>query len=71
MGKMEKLKCCPFCGGDAQLYYENGYNDIQCNECGSKSGIREDENEVIALWNTRTISIKQAVAELDANGSLK
>jgi hypothetical protein len=46
------LKRCKHCGSDkANLYYEDGYHDIQCPECGCRSGIRGDENEVIALWN--------------------
>lgn len=50
---MEKLiKRCKHCGSfNASLYCENCYHDIQCPECGCKSGVRGDENEVLALWN--------------------
>ena len=28
-----KLKSCPFCGGDARLFVNNGV-EVQCTKCG-------------------------------------
>ena len=50
---MDKLKPCPFCGGEAKIK-ENGaeYNYISCKRCknGTAYGYQD---QVIARWNTR------------------
>ena len=46
---MEKLKPCPFCGGEAELFMND---EIICN-CGAIMTESED-TDVITLWNTRT-----------------
>lgn len=59
-----KLKSCPFCGGDARLFVNNGV-EVQCtkcgihtetlidtpNRCGSKSSHAIER--VIEKWNSR------------------
>ena len=52
----EKLKPCPFCGGEAELAKKHVY----CIDCGSQ-GFYGDEidcgdNEPVVRWNTRTPS---------------
>ena len=37
----KELKCCPFCGGEAEMYTNNdfsGYSTyIQCTDCGART----------------------------------
>ena len=56
---MEKLKSCPFCGGEALLRKvpnENRYY-VRCgnNECPIhvSTCMRETEEEAIEIWNRR------------------
>lgn len=52
----EKLKPCPFCGGD-DLYFPHGTDPavIECSGCGARSGVPDDQTEVeaSAKWNAR------------------
>ena len=54
----EKLKPCPFCGGEACWSWYGGGRDrgcIKCNGCWAKSVLVEPErkSEAIAAWNRR------------------
>ena len=59
---MEKLKPCPFCGGDALLardYAGFGATYIKCKKCGLES-IRfiksfevASDDEAVKFWNRR------------------
>jgi hypothetical protein len=43
---------CRQCGWwAANLYTEDGYQDITCQKCGARTGKCGDENESINLWN--------------------
>ena len=50
---MEKLKPCPFCGGEARLFEEipGGYI-IQCQSCCGQIGIMP-KKDAIEAWNAR------------------
>lgn len=62
----EKLKPCPFCGNEAEVFGEilEGYG-IQCKECGCctptfNDGIYSQAEEIniptaVAMWNRRTV----------------
>lgn len=56
---MDKLKPCPFCGGEAELEYEVdpfGYevsHFIHCHGCGMTCFINGTTEEDIAAWNRR------------------
>lgn len=56
---MEKLKECPFCGGEAYQpvnmeWSDNVYDDwvIDCKECGARV-FNVTPEEVVTSWNTR------------------
>ena len=56
---MEKLKSCPFCGGEAILIPCGGYDcdvyyQIQCTECNLvQPSYYQTEDEAVKLWNMR------------------
>ena len=48
----QKLKSCPFCGGEAKLYESVVSYFVRCNDC--RASVRgTSEKEVIANWNRR------------------
>ena len=47
---------CPFCGSSKQEIYDLWYDGphvVAFCKCGAQAGVAEDEEEAIALWNTR------------------
>lgn len=58
---MFELKSCPFCGGEARLFVNNGVR-VLCNKCHASSEILADSEgyktraveKVIEAWNRRT-----------------
>ena len=59
-----ELKPCPFCGGDAEYYTDNGptgevYGWVGCNQCDAMSchidvrSMQPEEAHPIDAWNTR------------------
>lgn len=61
---MDKLKPCPFCGGEAHLFVNNGVRVI-CPDCGATTKVLIDSmsargvsgnsvESVIKAWNRRT-----------------
>ena len=64
MSDSKELKCCPFCGSDAEMWYpfflmgsRNSpatYNaGVKCTKCGCKSEASNPPEESIAAWNRR------------------
>lgn len=51
----QKLKPCPFCGGEASIYvaYDDGYC-VCCDECGCCLPVYNTEEDAIREWNRRT-----------------
>ena len=57
---MIELKSCPFCGGEARLFVNNGVR-VLCNKCNASSEILADSEcyetraveKVIEAWNRR------------------
>ena len=54
---MSELKCCPFCGGEAELHSVDigSTTDyfISCKECGCKQSGSISRQAVINAWNER------------------
>lgn len=55
----DKLKPCPFCGGEATLvkdiYNDQLYNYVICSndDCNANTGRCDTEDEAITKWNNR------------------
>lgn len=64
LGKIEKLKPCPFCGGEAVLYHQSSkYTDkdgnyVHCIKCGARTKLFECFN---GTGKTHTDTKKEAV----------
>ena len=58
--KKEKLRLCPFCGGDAKttwhwLNNQFHYDFVRCQKCGNRTDdMLENVDKAITAWNTRT-----------------
>ena len=55
---MEKLKPCPFCGGEACILEICGYDmpfEVFCG-CGGRVAYYETKEEAIDAWNRRAAS---------------
>jgi Lar family restriction alleviation protein len=60
----EKLKPCPFCGGQAVLHKAEResflmaktifLSQISCASCGVNTGVFKEEDNAIKAWNRRT-----------------
>ncbi len=56
---MEKLKKCPFCGGEAELNVKHGFKGeiiiafVYCKECGIATRSYAFESTAIEAWNRR------------------
>lgn len=54
----QKLKPCPFCGGDVRLIRAPlGTNVIICDRCGLDAmffGCEKNQNKIREAWNRRT-----------------
>lgn len=78
----EKLKPCPFCGGEAEI--NRGYSfgmtyiyEVECENCKALMGVFESEAEAIEAWNRRTeehkggwISVSERLPEESLNSVL-
>ena len=50
------IKCCPFCGGKADLEIVDVYREyfIQCRKCGVEQGhLYKSKKSAITAWNRR------------------
>lgn len=51
---MVKLKPCPFCGGEPEMYEGEGLWSIECSKCAAEPyPYYVSEEEAIKMWNAR------------------
>lgn len=66
----DKLKPCPFCGGDAHLKYivNEGagvtHYGVNCCYCSVEKVWFEDQGRAVKIWNTRTDIADELAAAL-------
>ena len=48
----DRLKPCPFCGGEAKLNSSSPYF-VKCSKCFAKSGVASTSAFAVINWNTR------------------
>jgi len=67
----DKLKACPFCGGEAKIHFENGFEFrsifyyVSCEKCGCRTDANTESEELaIKTWGARAIQIP-SVEELE------
>jgi Lar family restriction alleviation protein len=56
----EKLKPCPFCGGDGvikecalSINADGILAWVSCKKCGASAGLQDTEKEAVSVWNDR------------------
>ena len=52
---IDKLKPCPFCGGEAKFFEDKGYQiySVTCTECDAGTNAYGIEQDAIDAWNSR------------------
>lgn len=64
----DKLKPCPFCGGEGRLQTDFRNNRIICNTCGAYGGhTYYSEQEAIEVWNKRVLDTKAVCQRVREN----
>lgn len=62
------LKRCPFCDGEAFIYYSGSqfqFGEVVCKDCKSHSD-RKRVDEAVEVWNTR-VPMQKIVKRLEEN----
>lgn len=65
---MDKLKPCPFCGGEAELLIVPGKQTkwiIRCRKCFTNNGTFVSDHDEIETWNRRAMTNQEAIKILD------
>ena len=55
----DKLKPCPFCGGEAMIDDTQRFYWIICHKCGMQFGDYYNREDLIEDWNTRTTKCRK------------
>lgn len=50
---MDKLKPCPFCGGESYIRNPVGMYVCGCDKCRMSSALYKDREKAIEAWNRR------------------
>lgn len=48
-----KLKLCPFCGGDAEMFMLDDRYTVRCRSCFCGTGEYKDPERASETWNRR------------------
>ena len=75
---MERLKSCPFCGGEVEVkmssgrenYYQIRCYNLQCN-IRAATNLESSKQRAITAWNTRVMKNKPSVGEIIPKGFMK
>lgn len=51
-----KLRYCPFCGRDPELYENAGFWTVRCCDCGVETWPHQSKHFVRGVWNQREVS---------------
>ena len=53
----EKLKKCPFCGGEARTAWQETLDlwYVLCKRCGVTTDFKRERAEAIEAWNRRAV----------------
>ena len=57
-----KLKPCPFCGGEAELFIVPGKMTkwaVRCTKCYANNGTFVSDHDAVEAWNKRTEPYKE------------
>lgn len=50
----DKLKSCPFCGGEAEVVETLFYDyKVACEKCGASTPLCDSEEMAVEAWNRR------------------
>lgn len=62
---MNKLKPCPFCGGEADFdsYLDEDLVAVKCDYCGVKTPYKSSSEAAAYFWNKRAERTCEAVAD--------
>lgn len=49
----EKLKPCPFCGGEASMHANYEFRWVECDSCELETNTSDSVEAAVKRWNTR------------------
>lgn len=55
MTEKTKLKPCPFCGGEAELFEGYSLSHVYCINCDAQTDGLKNAKRAVELWNSRPI----------------
>ena len=61
----EKLRNCPFCGGEAELEINGLYWDVNCKRCLANVGAYKcyNKKQAVEAWNKRVADTGKTLAQ--------
>ena len=64
----QKIKACPFCGGEGKHLLLFGFHDYHCDRCGCSTKSYMTEQDAFNAWNKRASDAEtlKMLAEIEA-----